>query len=465
MQNVTIQCSGITQKGSRCLRKVHVNNLGVNPQVYCTVHTINHNNAIKNKIKIAKKENIKQQKPLTLNIPDYLKAIIPPDIIGLLPPNITIKELEEIFIPSQSEMLKMTSDNININSGTEIFHDINLDSSDELECQDHENVFECMCCFCESYVKDRVRCNKNGHEFCKDCLIKWVTAKITEGNSEIKCMSSGSGSACSGIFSLPLLKKILPKNLFETLQQKESQENVAMANILNLYTCPKCKLYSVIMEPEFLKKWNISKLECLNKDCKFASCLQCKGEFHGKISCVMSKADQNIRKIIEEMLSNYRIRHCPSCSNEFVRIDGCNKMTCTKCKKLSCYVCKKLVLGYDHFTDKSIAGKCKLYTNEIEIIKMSLIEAIKEIYNTYKSSPEKLKESYAILSQLEKSNQVLIDQIYINNKPTPTIIYKDAVFKDTVYKEKKPVIVQPKINMVVQKKTLLGGLYALFGKK
>lgn len=34
---------------------------------------------------------------------------------------------------------------------------------------------------------------------------------------------------------------------------------------------------------------------------------------------------------------------------EFIKSDGCNKMTCPNCETLSCYVCKKEIEGYDHF--------------------------------------------------------------------------------------------------------------------
>jgi TRIAD3 protein (E3 ubiquitin-protein ligase RNF216) len=72
-----------------------------------------------------------------------------------------------------------------------------------------------------------------------------------------------------------------------------------------------------------------------------------------------------------EAMSKAVTRLCPTCSKEYVKHDGCNKMTCT-CKTKSCYLCGVKVDSYDHFcghkkTKGQLAchcGKtCELFTS------------------------------------------------------------------------------------------------------
>ena len=55
------------------------------------------------------------------------------------------------------------------------------------------------------------------------------------------------------------------------------------------------------------------------------------------------------RLYIEEELSDVIIRRCYKCNTPFVKLDGCNKMTCAKCGAVMCYICKKPIADYNHF--------------------------------------------------------------------------------------------------------------------
>ena len=97
-------------------------------------------------------------------------------------------------------------------------------------------------------------------------------------------------------------------------------------------------------------------------------------------------------------------------------------MTCS-CHTKSCYVCRIKINDYEHFHNtgtnntKKINGKCPLYTNESEIVKMSFTSALDEIYETYKHDNDKLlNEVYPILGKLEKEHIAEIDKKFQNNK-------------------------------------------------
>jgi hypothetical protein len=58
-------------------------------------------------------------------------------------------------------------------------------------------------------------------------------------------------------------------------------------------------------------------------------------------------------------------RECSNCKTQFLKVEDCNKMTCSNCKYKMCFICGQKVTDYSHFygqSAKSIDGKCPLYT-------------------------------------------------------------------------------------------------------
>ncbi len=100
-----------------------------------------------------------------------------------------------------------------------------------------------------------------------------------------------------------------------------------------------------------------------------------------KCSEVEKKGATNKRLILEEALSQARVRECPKCKTRFYKTEGCNKMTCT-CNCLSCYICRADVskIGYAHFCqtpncDHKACGKCKLFTDTVEDDRQAMLDA------------------------------------------------------------------------------------------
>jgi hypothetical protein len=85
----------------------------------------------------------------------------------------------------------------------------------------------------------------------------------------------------------------------------------------------------------------------------------------------------NIRKIVEKTIDEARTRRCPACKAPYIKISGCNHITCSKCKTHSCYICSKTLTPknipgtttssvYYHFKDLSTSTSisvCPLYNN------------------------------------------------------------------------------------------------------
>ncbi|AYV80385.1 MAG: hypothetical protein Harvfovirus1_10 [Harvfovirus sp.] len=363
------QCNGITLKGVRCKRQLKTTAANtIEGKTYCGVH-------------------YKLVKPVIApveGIPTYLKQLIPEDILPHVG-TFSIQELEFIFL-NKDELPALP---------------IPEDQADGLK------VFECQCCINECFQKDLISCS-NDHQFCHDCLTNYVTDRITHGDYKLRCMADAN---CDGSFNHKILKNILDEKLYNAYAEKETQEILNLAEIKDLYTCPKCMVYSIVLEESYRKSLKEPKFVCVNSQCCYISCLLCKGKFHGYVACDYVKKDENVRKVIEEILTRHRTRLCPKCSKEFMRIDGCNKMTCS-CKTVSCYLCKAQIIGYGHFYDrvKNNKATCPLYTKETDIINQSVTLAIKEIYERYKNDKIKLdSDVYPILCKLEKEHIELIN--------------------------------------------------------
>jgi len=352
------------------------------------------------------------------DIDDYDEDNIFADIIaGVTNSEMSADVMNELIPKEILEQYKSMYNIYNMNPD-QINPKPNQQESEPIPLIDPEALFECQCCYCENFMKDQIKCSE-GHEFCQDCLTQYVTDRVTGGDYKLKCMAN---TTCTGIFSHIVLKKILDPKLYKTYADKEIQEVITSAELGDIHTCPKCLVYFAILDEVYKSMQKEPKFECLNPDCKYVMCYKCKNDFHGNMDCNYIKRDKDVRKTIEEILTKHRTRACPKCSKHFLRTDGCNKMTCS-CHTKSCYVCRIKINDYEHFHNtgtnntKKINGKCPLYTNESEIVKMSFTSALDEIYETYKHDNDKLlNEVYPILGKLEKEHIAEIDKKFQNNK-------------------------------------------------
>ena len=445
------QCNGNTLKGERCRRMLiplyGINTNFINGLIYCSVHFAFNKKNKENKInRIYVKERggrirVNRIKKNNRNVDKIMREYILKNVPNELYNDVKDLEtnvLKSIFNIDENEFIesheKKKNQQTQDKNNTIIQNNINKEEPDDQNI-DPTAVFECKCCYCENFMKDMVKCSEK-HEFCKECLTKYVTDRITCGDYKLKCMAQDD-KVCDGIFSHNILKNILDPNLYKTYCDKETQEIVIHANISDIYTCPKCSIYFAILDEHYKSAMNEPRFECLNIECKHISCYKCKNNFHGKFDCDFNIKNNNVHKVIEEILTKHRTRRCPKCNKEFLRTDGCNKMTCL-CKFKSCYVCRSKVIDYSHFQndDNKLAnGKCPLYTNETDIENTSFTSALNEIYETYKYDKIKLlNEVYPILIQLEKEHKMEIDKIILN--PVEDInVYKTPIRKRIIKKK------------------------------
>ncbi|SPN99881.1 uncharacterized protein DNG_02733 [Cephalotrichum gorgonifer] len=207
---------------------------------------------------------------------------------------------------------------------------------------------DCGCCFSDFPMNRMISCNADSeHLFCYPCARKNAEVQLGLSKYELKCLSMDD---CSGHFYASARGLFLDKKTISALDRLEQDAALQAANIENLATCPFCP-YAAECPPAEEDR----EFRCENADCKVVSCRLCRRETHIPKTCEEAAMDNKVsaRHQIEEAMSAAMIRKCNKCSTPFVKMSGCNKMTCTKpgCGNQQCYICGESC-DYQHFTKK-----------------------------------------------------------------------------------------------------------------
>lgn len=219
-------------------------------------------------------------------------------------------------------------------------------------------LIECSCCYNDECLpQDMLPC-KGGHLFCVECVQRASQVAVGEAKTSLTCLGQ-----CDEIFELSTLQKALKANMFSKWLKKISLAEIEKAEIDGLERCPFCE-FATIMEfsPEENKVF-----QCQNPECGKESCRLCKEISHIPLRCEEVEKDAEVRKrtYIENKMTEALVRKCWKCGKPYLKVDGCNKMTCT-CGAKMCYLCRKPVTDYTHFYGQggvSNGKQCPLWSD------------------------------------------------------------------------------------------------------
>lgn len=243
---------------------------------------------------------------------------------------------------------------------------VEAEAAIEKSYRDKGDVLECQCCF-DSYPMNKItHCDGDEpHFFCLECAESNAKNDIGNTRYKLSCMHSGG---CSASFGREQRKRFLDAKSLETLERTQQKAELRLAQLQNFAACPFCDFAAICPPVEIDKEFR-----CCNPGCEKISCRICNLESHIPLTCKESKKENGIseRHILEEARTSALLRTCPKCGVKILKIDGCNKVTCT-CGGMLCDFCGKDIsqIGYVHF-DSSAAGitgnvpstKCPTYDN------------------------------------------------------------------------------------------------------
>ncbi|CAF3685354.1 unnamed protein product [Rotaria socialis] len=237
--------------------------------------------------------------------------------------------------------------------------------------KDNETLDCNICCREDLLIDDMVECSV-GHLYCRNCVRTHIDLCFKEGKCRFVCVEN----LCPGEYTMRLVSELLPPKDLNRLNRRIQEENIRQAEIDGLECCSYCP-YAVIVDNPDDKVFR-----CLNPECMKETCRLCKEPNHIPLRCneVEKGVELEMRKFIEEHVTEAMIRKCPRCTQRFYKVEGCNKMTCSSCGLFICYVCRETINGYDHFTNNE---RCTLSNQSEKIHYEEMLEAYRNAKNEY----------------------------------------------------------------------------------
>ncbi|GMI82171.1 hypothetical protein like AT3G14250 [Hibiscus trionum] len=202
-----------------------------------------------------------------------------------------------------------------------------------------------LCIICTDFkpVEEMFRSNTCSHLFCKDCIGKYVAAKIQENIAMVKCPDIN----CQAALEPQFCRSIVPGDVFD---RWESALCESMILGLQKFYCPFKDCSALLLDDGGS---DVVKSEC--PSCHRLFCAQCKVAWHSGISCgefrklgkdersmedIMAHPKHNVNPplMVMELAKNKKWRRCPSCKIYVEKTEGCSHISC-RCKFQFCYGC------------------------------------------------------------------------------------------------------------------------------
>lgn len=208
----------------------------------------------------------------------------------------------------------------------------------------------CPVCMFDKVMSEMCQCTE-GHLICKECLKEQLESNIAHGTAGAGCVEVD----CPGFYSERFIEMVLSKKqqrLLDSISVNQEVANVLKRDCKDTVVfCPFCDYFAIVDNP------NDTEFHCKNPSCMKVSCRKCGKESHLPQKCAkeLEKGEEDLRKFVEQRMSEAYIRYCPECAKPIVKIEGCNLLTCT-CGAHMCHICKKHLsrdkhTAYQHFID------------------------------------------------------------------------------------------------------------------
>ena len=122
---------------------------------------------------------------------------------------------------------------------------------------------QCGCCCEEDLLEEDLEsCDKN-HQFCRSTCIRQSAEEVIGQNATVfPCLIAD----CDGYFSLAVIKRTLPAQIFFNLLRRIQANEILNANIEDLETCPFCDFATIVPNKDD------KVFYCLNPECMKDSC-------------------------------------------------------------------------------------------------------------------------------------------------------------------------------------------------
>jgi len=203
-------------------------------------------------------------------------------------------------------------------------------------------IKECPLCYCEEAPDQFVELRNCGHQFCLNCLQKYVRIEIQEGRVNLKCPQCTEGMHPNDI-SLLCGEDHGLLLLYESLMMRR-----VLAQDPDTRWCPAPNCTFAVVAAGCA---SCPRISCEREGCEASFCYHCKAEWHPNQTCDLARAQRQPLRASSVSFSQdsglqgggSELKVCPRCSVLIVKMDdgSCNHMTCAVCGSEFCWLCMK----------------------------------------------------------------------------------------------------------------------------
>ncbi|XP_073444534.1 E3 ubiquitin-protein ligase RNF14-like [Dendrobates tinctorius] len=239
--------------------------------------------------------------------------------------------------------------------------------------------FMCNICFMEKLGSECTHFKDCQHVYCNSCLKDYFEIQIKDGQVHaLNCPEP----KCKSVATAAQVKCLVGEQLFGRYDRLLLQSSLDL--MADVVYCPRPGCQTPVMqEPE--GTMGICSV------CQFAFCVLCYMTFHGLSPCKipddkflelseeylaaneerrseMDKRYGDVLKAVEGFRNMERLRNlewlgkyskpCPGCKAPTEKIDGCNRMTCTRCMQTFCWLCLKILPHYNAYKHFDSPSEC-----------------------------------------------------------------------------------------------------------
>lgn len=186
-------------------------------------------------------------------------------------------------------------------------------------------VAEIICKICLDYMSPPNMHRASGactHSFCAACLAGYISSKIQDSISEIKCPEED----CDIVLDPELFQDMLPKEAFEAWGLALCRSTVLGAS--NVCYCPFSDCSEMMVDE---RGGGVPESEC--PVCRRLFCAQCGVPWHAGVTCAeyeqLAPGDRGKDDmVVLEMAKGKKWRRCPRCKFLVEKHEGCMHITC-----------------------------------------------------------------------------------------------------------------------------------------
>ena len=211
-------------------------------------------------------------------------------------------------------------------------HRLIEDSRTRLRYPDHHKrgpgdhwQHSCPICTDEISHPEQLGC---GHNYCPECLQHYLSSAPKTKAFPLACI------ICKVPIAIPLLRRLLTPQVFQALVE------AAFSSYLSDPTRKLKYCRTADCEQIYLQSEDPQVLDC--PVCLSTVCSACGEEAHDGVTCTQNKLNKDSieqDRLFDLWIAANNVRRCPGCSTTIEKINGCNRVTCTRCQTHFCWKC------------------------------------------------------------------------------------------------------------------------------